>query len=623
MTTNAYEFKAEVQQLLQILVHSLYKDREIFVRELVSNASDALTRFHFETLTNRDVLDPDAELAIHVEVPETEEGEPKTIIIKDSGIGMTREELVQNLGTIAQSGARDFLKKLQEVKDGDPSDVIGQFGVGFYSVFMIAEEVKVVSRSYQLNAEAAAWVSDGSNTYNIEDADKADRGTEIHITLKKDAEEFASGWRLKQIIKKHSDFVRYAIYVDGDQANSQESLWRKSPSEVEDDEYNRFYQQMSMDFEAPLLSIHFRSDAPVNLRSMLFVPAKRDGGILSSRKEPGVMLYSHNVLIQEYNNDLLPSWLSFVDGVVDSEDIKLNVSRETVQSNRIMRQLSKTVKKRVLRELKKLGDDKEKYATFWKEYSRAFKEGIATDPTAKEDLLPLFRYITSKSDGELASLDEYIERMAEEQEVIYYVMGDDARSVAHSPHLDPFKARDLEVVYWVDPLDALIASGMDAYKDKKFQDISDPSLELPEIEEVEDDATDEATIDEPEFNQLIGRFVTALGERVTEVRQSKVLKDNPVRLVAPEDTPNGNMDRLNRLLNKDYEIPQRVIEVNRKHPLIANLADLVNKSPDAPVINLTIEQLYDSALVQEGLHPDPSSMVPRIHELMQLAVSSN
>ena len=251
---------------------------------------------------------------------------------------MTKDEFVTNLGTIAQSGAREFLAKMGEDESLDPSDVIGQFGVGFYSVFMVADEVRVVSRSYKKRAKAAAWISDGSESFRIEPAEKEDRGTEIHITLKKDAEEFANEWKLKQIVKKHSDFVRYPVYVgdDEEQANQQESLWRKSPSEVEAEEYKQFYQQMTMDFEEPVATVHFTSDMPVNVRALLFVPAKREPGILAARKEPGVMLYSHNVLIQEYCTDLLPNWLSFVDGVVDSEDISLNVSRETVQSNRIM-----------------------------------------------------------------------------------------------------------------------------------------------------------------------------------------------------------------------------------------------------------------------------------------------
>ncbi|MFZ1397513.1 MAG: molecular chaperone HtpG [Candidatus Promineifilaceae bacterium] len=620
--TADYRFKAEVKQLLQILVHSLYKEQDIFLRELISNASDAMTRLHFEMLTNRDVLDPDAELAIRIEIPDVGEGEPKKIIIKDSGIGMTKEELITNLGTIAQSGAREFLDKVGENKEIDPNDVIGQFGVGFYSVFMVADEVRVVSRSYKKRAKAAAWVSDGSDEFRIEPAEKEDRGTEMHITLKKDAADLASEWKLKQIIKKHSDFVRYPIYIGDDQVNQQTPLWRKRPSEVEAEDTTNFYRQMTMDFEEPLLTIHFSSDAPVNVRALLFLPAKREKGILTSRKDPGVMLYSHNVLIQEYCTDLLPKWLEFVDGVVDSEDLPLNVSRETVQNNRLMRQLGKMIKGRVLRELKKLADEEpEKYKRFWGEYGRYFKEGTAIDPAAKEDVLPFFRYHTSKSEGELTSLDAYLERKPDTQTEIYYVTGDSVRSVANSPHLDPFKERDLEVLYWVDPLDVLIAPGLMDYKETPFKNIDDADIELPETDDEAKEDETEATLPEKPFNAFVGRCVTTLGDKVLEVRASKVLKNSPVRLVAPADAQNNGMDRIQRLLNQDYEIPKRILEVNRSHPLVAHLAHLVENDPDNTLINLGIEQLYDSALIQEGLHPNPADILPRIQQLLTLAAA--
>lgn len=620
-TNEAYRFKAEIKQLLNILAHSLYKDRDIFLRELISNASDALTRMHFESLTNRDVLDVDAELAIHIALPEVEEGAPKQLVVKDSGIGMDHDEVIRNLGTIAQSGAREFLTQVGEA-EFDVSDVIGQFGVGFYSVFMVAEEVRVVSRSYKPDAEAVAWISDGSDNFRVEKADKMDRGTEIQITLKKDAEELASEWKLKQIVKKYSDFVRYPIYVGDNQANQQESLWRKQSSAIEADEYKQFYQQMTMDFEEPLVTIHFASDAPVHLRALLFVPAKREPSILALRKEPGVMLYSHNVLIQEYCTELLPDWLSFVDGVVDSEDLPLNVSRETVQQSRIMRQLARTVQKRVLKELKQLADNEpEKYAAFWHEFGRSFKEGLATDPSAKDEILPYLRYLSTHSAGELTSLDAYIARMPDSQEEIYYVLGDDEQSVARSPHLDPFKARDLEVLYWIDPMDAFLAPTMHEYKEKKLRNIDDAGLELPQVEEsAEEDSA--PTLDEKPFNQFIGHCVTTLGDRIIEVRESKVLKNSPVRLVSPEDATDRDTQRLQRYLDQNYEVPKRIMEVNRNHPLISNLARLLEEHPDSELVDLSIEQLYESALVQEGLHPNPLQMLPRIEELMLLAAEA-
>ena len=617
---NAYQYKAEISQLLEILVHSLYKEPEIFLREMISNSSDALTRLHFETLTNEAVHDAGAPLEIRLTVEKPEEGEegPSKIIIKDSGIGMTREELVTNLGTIAQSGAREFLAKMQE-GDNDIADVIGQFGVGFYSVFMVADEVRVISRSYRPDAAPAAWVSTGDDSFRIEEADKQDRGTEIHITLKKAQEEFASDWKLKQVIKTHSDYISYPIFVGDEQANQQTSLWRQSASEVEDGEYNAFYQQLTMDFEAPLAHVHFSSDAPVHIRSLLFVPSKREKNMFAARKEPGVKLYTNNVLIQEYCTDLLPKWLDFVDGVVDSEDLPLNVSRETVQNNRLMRQLGKMVKGRVLRALRDLAKkDAEKYATFWEQFGRVFKEGLATDFASKDDIMPLYRVHSSKSDGKLISLNEYVERMAEDQEHIYYVLGDDLTSVAHSPHLDPFKSRDIEVLYWVDPLDAFVAPMLSEFEGKQLKNINDADIELPAAEEAESDV--KPAVDETAFNLLVGRAVTLLGERVTEVRASKVLKDSPVRLVAPEDTPNREMERIQRLMDQSYEIPKRIFEMNQGNALVGNLARRLQKDESDPIVDLSIEQLYASALVQEGLHPNPAEMLPRIEQLLGFAV---
>lgn len=614
-----YTFKAEIKQLLHILVHSLYKEQDIFLRELISNASDALTRFHFESLTNKNLLDPEAELAIHLETSAGDEEDEKWLVVKDSGIGMTAEELARNLGTIAQSGAREFLDRVKE-GDADPGEIIGQFGVGFYSVFMVADEVRVVSRSARPEAEAAAWISKGDDHFTVEPAEKTDRGTEIHIKLKSNAHEFAEPWKLRQVIKKHSDYVAYPIYVDGEQANQQTSLWRKLPSEVSEEEYKNFYQQMTLDFEEPLVTVHFASDAPIHLRALLFVPRKREKSVLSTRREPGVKLYSHNVLIQEYCTDLLPKWLEFVDGVVDSEDLPLNVSRETVQNNRLMQRLGRILRKRVLRQLNEVAEEDPKaYMVFWQEYSRVIKEGLAMDPTAKEEVLPLFRYQSSTSDGQLTSLDAYLSRMPEGQEEIYYVLGDEASVVARSPHLDPFKARDLEVLFWVDPLDPFVAPMLTEYKDKPLRNIDNAGLELPDVEtEVEEEDSPQSALAEADFNRFIGRCVTTLGDRVLEVRTSKVLKNSPVRLVSPEDAPNREMERIYRLLDQEYEVPKRILEVNREHPLIGDLAHLVSDRPDDPFINMAIEQLYEGALVQEGLHPNPAGMLPRIQELLEM-----
>ncbi|HUS94231.1 MAG TPA: molecular chaperone HtpG [Patescibacteria group bacterium] len=620
MDDGTYEFKAEINQLLDILIHSLYKERDIFLRELVSNASDALTRVQFEMLTNQEVLDPEAELAIRISVDTESEDGKKHIVIKDSGIGMEESELIYNLGTIAQSGAREFLAEVS-TDEVDITDVIGQFGVGFYSVFMVAEEIRVISRSFRKDSAAAAWISDGGQEFRIEAADKIDRGTEIHITLRADAAEYADPWALKQIVKKYSDFVSYPIYVGEEQANQQLPLWRKAVSDVTPEEYNQFYQQMTMDFQEPLMVIPFSSDAPLHVRAILYIPSSREKSVLNLRKEPGIMLYSHNVMIQEYSQDLLPNWLGFVDGVVDSEDLPLNVSRESIQNTRIIRQLAKTIRKRILRELQKIGDqDDELFGKFWRHYGRALKEGLATEPTAKDELLPLFRFYSSKSGTNLITLGKYVDNMADEQTDIYYVLGDDLDTIAFSPHLDPFTERDIEVLYLADPLDSFIAPLLTEYDGKKLINVDAPELQLTAIGNEREKQADVDRPSDADFNRFVGRCVTTLGNRITEVRQSKVLRNSAVRLVSPEDGPDREIQRLRRYMDEEYKIPARIFEVNRDHPLITDLSKMVAFHPADRLIDLAIEQLYENALVVEGLHPNPATMLPRIQQLMEFAV---
>jgi molecular chaperone HtpG len=616
-TTESFEFKAEIQQLLNILVHSLYTEREIFLRELMSNASDALNRIQFEMLTNRDVLDPDAELAIRVEVDEG----TRTLTISDTGIGMTYEDIVEDLGTIAHSGAAAFLKQLQEEKR-PAVELIGQFGVGFYSVFMVAEQVRVVSRSYLPDAEAVEWVSDGGTNYHLARVDKADRGTRIEVKLKEEAAEFASVWRLEQIIRKHSDYVAFPIYVgDKEEAvNRQTALWRQSPREVSEEQYDDFYRHLTLDPEKPLLHTHLVTDAPVNLRSILYVPARRERGFLSLRTDHGLKLYIHNVMIQEYNKDLLPNHLRFVEGVVESEDLPLNISRETVQSSPAARRIQRALVRRLIRDLETLAEEKpEAYASFWDEFGLFVKEGIAADPAAKDDLMPLLRFHSSRSGDGLISLADYIGRVTDDQHAIYYVLGEDLKSVARSPHLDYFKAHDVEVLYLVDPIDSFMAVALQEYEGKPFKNVDDARLDLP----IKDEAKEESAeiLPEADFNRVVGRFVQVLGDRVVEVRESKVLRDSPCRLVSPDDAPAREMSRVYRMLGQEFEMPKRILEINRGHPIIANLAHLVTETPEAEVIDPTIEQLFENQLLMEGLHPNPTDMIPRIQQLMEAATA--
>lgn len=609
--TESLQFKAEVRQLLNILAHSLYTEREIFLRELLSNASDALHRLQFEMLTNTEVLDPEAELAITLDF----DADARTLTVADTGIGMTREELIENLGTIAHSGAMAFLQQLEAGQR--PSDIIGQFGVGFYAVFMVADEVRVTSRSHHPEAEAWTWISSGENSYVLEPALKPDRGTVIEIKLKEDAAEFASSWRLEQIVKKHSNYIAFPIKLQGRRINEQIALWRQTPSTLTDTEYADFYRQLTLDPDPPLLHEHLVTDAPVNVRSILFVPRRREAGPFRLHTEPGLKLYSRKILIQETNKDLLPDYLRFVVGVVDSEDLPLNISRETVQNDRAMRQIQRALSKRLLKKLHDLAETHaEDYVQFWREFGPFIKEGIATSLGDHEELVPLLRFASSKAEG-LISLENYIERMPESQSGIYYILGDTIAAVASSPHLDTFRALGFEVLYLVDPLDGFMLQTLREFKGKPLQNVDDPALELPPAPETAEEAP--AALPQPDFERVLERFKTVLGERVTEVRESKVLRDNPCRLVSAESGPERDLQRVRRLFEENFTAPPKILELNRSHPLLSNLAGLLESTPEAPVIDATIEQLFANLLLLEGLHPNPAEMIPRIQQLLEAA----
>ena len=610
----SFNFKAETRQLLNILIHSLYKDREVFLREMLSNASDALNRIRFEMVTNRDVLDPDAELCIRI----TTDKDARMLTIQDTGIGMTRDEIIENLGTIAQSGARKFIEATKD-KNAEFARMIGQFGVGFYSVFMVAEWVRVTSRSYKPRAKAVSWHATGEDNYQVGAAEMKERGTRIEIKLKEDAAEFADEQRLRNIIHKHSDYIGFPIYIgdDKNQVNKQTSLWRTSKSEVTGEQYKDFYRQLTLDFEEPLVHAHVITDAPVQLYALLYIPGKGERGLFSIRKDDGLKLYSRNILIDEYNKDLLPEYLRFVQGVVDSEDLPLNVSRETVQSVGLMPRLKKIVTGQVIKEIETLAkNDPEKYGTFWKEFGVYLKQGIAASPAESENIQPLLRFHTNLHPDTWSSLEDYAGRIKDGQKAIYYIVGDDPKSVLRSPHLDHFQTQGIEVLLLTDPMDSFMLMGLRKYKDHELKNVA--QAEMDETEKEREDA-ESKRIPEDDFEGLVERFKEVLGERVTDVRASNRLSQSIARLVDPDGALNPEMQRVYKFIGRDYEVPKKILELNPSHAI---LKKLISQETDSELRTRVIEQIYDSALLVEGLHPDPSSMAPRIQEIMDAALST-
>jgi HSP90 family molecular chaperone len=606
----SFSFKAETRQLLNILIHSLYKDREVFLRELLSNASDALNRVRFEMLTDHQILDPGVELCVRL----TADKEKRLLTILDTGIGMTRDEIIEDLGTIAQSGARKFMEATRDEKI-DFSQVIGQFGVGFYSVFMVAEWVRVTSRSYKLRARPVAWHATGENNFEVGPAEMNTRGTKVEIKLKEDAAEFAEEYRLKEIIHKHSDYIGFPIYLgDGKEpVNKQASLWRTPKQDVTEDQYKDFYRQATLDLDEPLMHIHMITDVPVQLYALLYIPKKAERGFFALRKEDGLKLYSRNILIDEYNKDLLPEYLRFVQGVVDSEDLPLNVSRETIQSTALMSRLKKVLASQVIKELEALaGKDPEKYQEFWKEFGGYLKQGVAMAPAEADQLYALLRFRTTLHPESWSSLEDYVGRMKPDQTCIYYLVGEDPKSVLRSPHLEYFQAQEMEVLLLTEPMDSFMLMGLRKYKDFDLKNAAQADLpgKPPEDKKAE-------RITEDDFKTLVERFKQVLGERVAGIRASSRLSQSVARLVDPEGTMNPELQRVYKYLGKEYQVPKKILELNPAHPILKNLLKL---EAGTPLLGLVIEQIYDSALLVEGLHPDPSSMVPRLQQIIEAAL---
>jgi len=618
--TETKEFQAEVNKLLDIVIHSLYTEREIFLRELISNAADALEKFRHQKLLEQEVFDAEAPLEINIGVDEKE----KTITITDSGIGMTKEELIDNLGTIAHSGSKTFLTELAEAARKDVQ-LIGQFGVGFYASFMVAKKVRVQSRSYQPDTEGYEWSSEAAGSYTLSPAPGLHRGTKIVIELKSDAEEFAAEERIKEIIKKYSSFVSFPIKLKGEAVNTVQALWARSKSEIEEKEYNEFYKFIGNAFTDPLYRLHFEADAPLAIKALLFVPEENFEEFGFGRLDPGVSLYCQRVLIEQHSKNILPEWLRFLKGVIDSEDLPLNISRQALQDNALVAKINKVVTKRFLKHLAEQAKaEPEKYAAFWKTFGIFLKEGATQDFTHRKEIAELLRFESSKTEaGKVTSLAEYVARMGEEQKEIYYINGANREAIETGPYVEAFKKRDLEILYTMEPIDDFVLAHLGQFEDKNLVSADRADLELPEGSKegkaAGEEKPQEEALDSNDASSLTSWMKIVLGERVKEVKESHRLEDSPAMIVNPDAFMTSSMERIMRAAQKEQPaISGKNLEINTKHPLIKGLLYL--KEKDEPFASQVVEQIYDNAMIQAGLPVESRDMVARSYRILAKAV---
>ena len=625
------EFQAEVSQVLNLVIRSLYSNKEIFLRELISNASDAAEKLRFEAISDDGLYEEDPNLKIRIHTDE----EAGTITIEDNGIGMSRQEVSETIGTIASSGTKKFLEKMTGDQTED-SQLIGQFGVGFYSAFIVADKVTLITRRAGLGAEhGVKWVSSGEGSYSIENVDSPERGTRITLHLREDEKEFVQPYRIRSIISKFSDHIAIPVEMleevppltdeekekgeeektpEWEKVNKGTALWMRSKSDISDEEYNEFYKSVGHDFEDPLLHVHNRVEGKNEYSSLLYVPSRAPFDMWDREQKHGVKLYVKRVFIMDEADKLMPHYLRFVKGVVDSDDLPLNVSREILQHDKKIDSIRSANVKRILDALEKLAKkDEEKYQGFWKEFGRVMKEGPAEDFANKEKIAGLLRFATTKSEGEAetVSLDQYIENMVEKQEKIYYITGDSLAAAKNSPHLEIFKKKDIEVLLLTDRVDEWLVSHLTDFKGKHLQSIAKGQLDLGELEDKEEKEQQEKIAEE--HKSLIERLTESLGDEVKEVRVSSRLTESPACLVVGDYDMSQNMARVLKQIGQDAPMPTPILEINVEHPLL----DRMDNESDEDRFKDMAKLVFDQALLAEGGQlEDPASFVHNMNKLM-------
>ena len=609
-------FQTEVKQLLDLMINSLYSNKEIFLRELISNASDAADKLRFEALSNDHLYEGDGDLRVHIEY----DNEARTISVRDNGIGMGYQEIIENLGTIAKSGTRHFFESLTGDRTQDV-ELIGQFGVGFYSCFIVADKVTVNSRRAGMPVEGGVrWESTGDGEYTVERVPLAARGTEVTLSLREGEDEFLESYRLRNIVRRYSDHISIPILMpkSGDDAgfetvNTATALWTRSKNEIEDNEYNEFYKHTAHDFEDPLAHVHSRVEGNLEYTSLLFVPARAPFDLWDRNVRRGVKLYVRRVFILDDAEQLMPPYLRFVRGVVDSADLPLNVSREILQKDKRIDQIRSGSVKRVLDLLAGIAkNDTEKYAKFWGEFGKVLKEGVVEDAKNRESIARLLRYTSSRSDGEVdVSLEDYVARMREGQEKIYYLTADRPETARSSPHLEAFAANDIEVLLMTDEVDEWVVHHLDEFDGKSLQSVAKGELDLSAIEGVE--APEDAAGDETGHRELTEELARHLEARVSEVRTTRRLTSSPACLVAKDSDLGAHFERLLQAAGQSVDAARPVLEINPSHPLLVRLAGEKSESRRKDWAELLVDQ---ATLAEGGRLADPSAFVSRLNEVL-------
>ena len=607
MGKETHHFQAEIQQLLDIVIHSLYTDKEIFIRELISNAADACEKLRFQQSSGQSVYQPEIVPGISL----TTDDKAATITITDTGCGMTHSELVENLGTIAHSGTKAFLKQLAENKKPD-LNLIGQFGVGFYSAFMVAKKVIVQTRSLAPAEEGWQWTSEGMGGYEISSATDLPRGTKIILELKEDAKDFAQAVTVEHIIQRYSSFVPFPIELNGKRLNTVQAIWARNKNEIKEEEYNEFYTFVGHDHEKPLFRLHFSADAPLTIQALLFVPQRNLETLGMGRMDSEVNLYCRKVLIQAKAKGLFPDWLRFLKGVVDSEDLPLNISRETMQDTSLMQKLNKVLTSRFLKFLEEQSQkEPAAYEKFYTEYHRFLKEGIITDFTHKEALGKLIRYESSVLDaGKLTSLEDYVKRMPSDQKEIYCLLATNRAAAEASPYFEVFKERKWEVLFLFDPWDEFVVEHLHTFESKP--------LRLAEKADLNLSAKRNGGLSEDAAKELAKWLKETFGDKVNEVRISQRLVESPAVVVESDKQMTSSMRRIMKAMKQDGpDLPAagQDFEINPTHPLIARLD--VMRQKDATLAGSVAEQLLDNARVAAGLLEDPRAMLTRLNSLLE------